>query len=133
MMTTSHRKGLILAHLPQVELLARRLHRRCPRLELDHLISAGTIGLIQAVDSFDPSRNLKLKTLAGHRIRSAICAIRAWFWRVFDVYVPLRGILWRTRQSRHRAASHPGCASSKDLNPASRSHRRPRPDLVYTH
>ena len=72
MMTTSHREGLILAHMPQVELLAGRLHRRCPRLELDDLISAGTIGLIQAVDRFDPSRNLKLKTLADHRIRGAM-------------------------------------------------------------
>jgi RNA polymerase sigma factor FliA len=72
MMTTSRREGLILSHLPQVELLARRLHRRCPRLELDDLISAGTIGLIQAVDRFDPSRNLKLKTLADHRIRGAM-------------------------------------------------------------
>jgi RNA polymerase sigma factor for flagellar operon FliA len=72
MMTTCRREDLIVAHLPQVELLARRLHRRCPRLELDDLISAGTIGLIQAVDRFDPSRNLKLKTLADHRIRGAM-------------------------------------------------------------
>jgi RNA polymerase sigma factor for flagellar operon FliA len=58
--------------MPQVELLAGRLHRRCPRLELDDLISAGTIGLIQAVDRFGPSRNLKLKALAEHRIRGAM-------------------------------------------------------------
>jgi Sigma-70 region 2 len=30
------------------------LHRRCPRVELDDLISAGTIGLINAVDRFRP-------------------------------------------------------------------------------
>lgn len=63
---------MILDHLPQVELLARRLHRRCPQVELDDLISAGTIGLIQAVDRFDPSMNLKLKTLAEHRINGAL-------------------------------------------------------------
>ncbi len=72
MMTASHREELILAHIPQVELLARRLHGRCPQVELDDLISAGTIGLIQAVDRFDPSRNLKLKTLAEHRIHGAL-------------------------------------------------------------
>jgi RNA polymerase sigma factor for flagellar operon FliA len=72
MTTTSRREDLILTHLPQVELLARRLHRRCPQVELDDLISAGTIGLIQAVDRFHPSRNLKLKTLADHRIRGAM-------------------------------------------------------------
>jgi RNA polymerase sigma factor for flagellar operon FliA len=68
----NNRDQIILDHLPQVELLARRLHRRCPQVELDDLISAGTVGLIQAVDRFDPSRNLKLKTLAEHRINGAL-------------------------------------------------------------
>lgn len=63
---------MILDHLPQVELLARRLHLRCPQVELDDLISVGTVGLIKAVDRFDPSRNLKLKTLAEHRIQGAL-------------------------------------------------------------
>ena len=48
MMTPSLREELILSHIPQVKLLARRLLRRCPQVELDDLISAGTIGLIQA-------------------------------------------------------------------------------------
>jgi len=71
-MTPSLREELILSHMPQVKLLAQRLHRRCTQVELDDLISAGTIGLIQAVDRFDPKRNLKLKTLAEHRIRGAL-------------------------------------------------------------
>ena len=66
------RDEMILAHLPQVELLAHRLHRRCPQVELDDLIQAATIGLIQAVDKFDAARGLKLKTLAEHRIRGAM-------------------------------------------------------------
>jgi RNA polymerase sigma factor for flagellar operon FliA len=66
------REALILSQLPQVELLARRQHRKWPRIELDDLISAGTIGLILAVDRYDPSRNLKLKTLAERRIRGAL-------------------------------------------------------------
>ena len=72
MNTTSHREQLILSHMPQVRLLALRLHRRCPQVELDDLISSGTIGLIKAVDRFDPSLNLKLKTLAEHRIQGAM-------------------------------------------------------------
>jgi len=72
MMTPSLREELILSHMSQVKLLARRLHRRCPQVELDDLISVGTIGLIQAVDRFDLSRNLKLKTLAEHRIAGAL-------------------------------------------------------------
>ena len=69
---SSGRDALILSHLPQVQLLARRQHRRCPHVELDDLISAGTVGLIQAVDRYDSSRNLKLKTFAEHRIRGAL-------------------------------------------------------------
>ena len=68
----SERESMILERMAQVEYLARRLHRRCPQVELDDLISAGVIGLIQAVDRFDPARNLKLKTLAEHRISGAL-------------------------------------------------------------
>ena len=71
-MKASRRESLILDHLPQVELLARRLHRRCPQVELDDLIQAGTIGLIQAVDRYDESRSCLLKTIAEHRIRGAL-------------------------------------------------------------
>ena len=73
-MTTnaSRRESLILDHMPQVELLARRLHRRCPQVELDDLIQAGTVGLIQAVDRYDESRGCLLKTIAEHRIRGAL-------------------------------------------------------------
>jgi len=55
----TNRDQLILDHLRRVELLAGRLHRRYPQVELDDLISIGTVGLIRAVDRFDPSRNLK--------------------------------------------------------------------------
>ena len=71
-MNASRRESLIIDHLPQVELLARRLHRRCPQVELDDLIQAGTIGLIQAVDRYDESRGCLLKTIAEHRIRGAL-------------------------------------------------------------
>lgn len=66
------REQLILAHMPQVRLLAQRMHLRCPQVELDDLISAGTIGLIQATDRYDESRGCLLKTLAEHRIRGAM-------------------------------------------------------------
>lgn len=72
MINASHRDDLILAHLPQVELLAKRLKRRCPQLELDDLIQVGSIGLIRAVDRFDPARGCLLKTIAEHTIRGAL-------------------------------------------------------------
>lgn len=67
------RHRLILEHLPQVRLIARRIRERLPdNVNLDDLVSAGTVGLIAAVDRFDPSRNIKLKTYAEHKIRGAI-------------------------------------------------------------
>jgi len=67
------REQMIVSHLPQVKLIAQSFHQRCPpEVLLEDLVSVGTIGLIQAVDRFDPSRNLKLKTLAEHRIRGAM-------------------------------------------------------------
>lgn len=67
------RERLILEHLPSVRWLALRVHEKIGgAVSLDDLISAGTIGLIQAVDAFDPGCNVKLKTFAEYRIRGAI-------------------------------------------------------------
>jgi len=58
------REQLILEHLPQVRLIARRIHERLPEsVSLDDLISTGVVGLISAIDRFDASHNVKLKTL----------------------------------------------------------------------
>ena len=67
------REELILAHLPQLRLIARRVHLRIGcRVSLDDLCSAGTIGLIRAVDDFQGHRGVKLKSYAEWRIRGAI-------------------------------------------------------------
>jgi RNA polymerase sigma factor for flagellar operon FliA len=67
------RERLILEHLPQVRLIARKIHERLPdTISFDDLISAGVIGLIQAIDHFDPGQNVKLRTYAEFRIRGAI-------------------------------------------------------------
>jgi RNA polymerase sigma factor for flagellar operon FliA len=70
---TTDREMLIIEHLPQVRLIARRIHERLPgHVSLDDLISNGTIGLISAIDHFDPNQKVKLKTYAEYRIRGAI-------------------------------------------------------------
>jgi RNA polymerase sigma factor for flagellar operon FliA len=67
------RDQLILEHLPQVRWIARRIHQSIQgRVDEDDLISAGTIGLIAAIDRFDPARQLQLKTYAEHKIRGAM-------------------------------------------------------------
>src|ERR1700722_7890649 len=70
---TDERERLILEHLPNVRWIAIRIHEKLGgSVTLEDLISAGVIGLINAVDSFDPGFNAKLKTYAEHRIRGAI-------------------------------------------------------------
>jgi len=67
------REQLILNHLPQVNWIATRIHEKLPgNTNLEDLISIGIIGLINAIDNFDPSFNVKLKTYAEHKIRGAI-------------------------------------------------------------
>src|ERR1700740_3861095 len=67
------RERMILEHLSQVKLIARRIHERLPEsVNLDDLISAGTIGLIGAIDRFDPSVNVELKTYAEYKLRGEI-------------------------------------------------------------
>jgi RNA polymerase sigma factor for flagellar operon FliA len=70
---TEERERLLLEHLPQVKYIARRIHDRLPaQVPLDDLIHAGVVGLIDAVEKFDPGKNVQLKSYAKFRIRGAI-------------------------------------------------------------
>ena len=67
------RDALIRENLSLVHHVAQQLSRSLStELDIDELVSAGTMGLIQAIDSFDASRELALSTLAVPRIRGAI-------------------------------------------------------------
>jgi RNA polymerase sigma factor FliA len=67
------RERLILEHMAQVKLIARRIYEKLPgNVSFDDLVSAGTIGLITAIDRFDPAQGVKLKTYAEYKIRGAI-------------------------------------------------------------
>ncbi len=90
-LTADLREKLILEHLAQVKLIARRIHERLPvSVSLDDLISAGVVGLIAAIDRYDASHDVKLKTYAEYKIRGAILD-------------SLRGLDWAPRQQRKRA------------------------------
>ena len=67
------RDQLLSQHLPLVHHVARQVLRTLSvQVELDDLVSAGSVGLINAVESFDPSRGLAFSTYAAPRIRGAI-------------------------------------------------------------
>jgi RNA polymerase sigma factor FliA len=89
--TPQKREQLILEHLSQVKLIARRIHDRLPgSVSLDDLISTGVLGLISAIDHYDPKHDVKLKTYAEYKIRGAILD-------------SLRGLDWAPRQQRKRS------------------------------
>ena len=66
------RDQLLARHLGLVHHVAREVSRRIPSIELGELVSAGALGLMKALDSFDLTRGLAFSTYAVLRIRGAI-------------------------------------------------------------
>jgi RNA polymerase sigma factor for flagellar operon FliA len=72
-MTAAEREALINETLPLIKHIAHRVATRLPsNVELHDLINAGVLGLLDAIDKFEPERNVKFKTYAEVRIRGAI-------------------------------------------------------------
>jgi len=64
---------VLMERLPQVHSIARRIHDRLPpHVQLGDLIDAGVVGLLEALQNYDPSKHVELKTFAKFRIRGAI-------------------------------------------------------------
>jgi RNA polymerase sigma factor for flagellar operon FliA len=69
----SLRNRLIEIYLPLVKYNGERIWSRLPDgVELDDLTSAGTFGLMDAIDAFDMSRGVKFETYCVPRIRGAM-------------------------------------------------------------
>jgi RNA polymerase sigma factor for flagellar operon FliA len=67
------RDELILEHMPQIKYIAQRISTKLPsHVELNDLVSAGILGLLDAIEKFDPQRGVKFKTYAELRIKGAI-------------------------------------------------------------
>src|SRR5919205_137008 len=82
------REELILQYAPLVKYVLGRTAVSLPgTLTSDDILSYGTIGLIQAVDRFDPTHGVKFETYAIQRIRGAIIdAVRGLQPRSRDTY-----------------------------------------------
>src|SRR5690606_21537188 len=76
------RDQLIMDYAPLIKFVAQRIASRLPsNIDIDDLISAGVIGLMDAIEKYDPSRDNKFKTYAEFRIRGAILdELRAQDW-----------------------------------------------------
>lgn len=78
----NQKEELIREYAPLIKFVAQKIAVRLPpNIELDDLISAGSIGLMDAIDKWDPSRDNKFKTYAEFRIRGSILdELRAQDW-----------------------------------------------------
>jgi RNA polymerase sigma factor FliA len=89
--TAPDREALIEAHLPQVRFIAERLAAKLPpSVDREDLYGAGVLGLLDAVDKFDPARGVMFKTYAEMRVRGAMLD-------------SLRVLDWAPRSMRRRA------------------------------
>ena len=67
------RQRVLTEHLGLVHFVARQLARGlASAAEYDELVSCGTIGLMSALENFEPARGLAFSTFAAPRIRGAI-------------------------------------------------------------
>ena len=70
---TAEQERVLLEHLPIVRFLARRIHERLPQhVDIEDLVSAGVVGLMDAFAKFDPGKKVQFRSYAQFRIRGAI-------------------------------------------------------------
>jgi RNA polymerase sigma factor for flagellar operon FliA len=92
-MSIGERETILRRYLPLVRRVARRfLGRAGPHADLDDLVAWGALGLLDALDRYDPAREALFATYARFRIRGAILD-------------QLRELDWVPRSVREKAAS----------------------------
>jgi RNA polymerase sigma factor FliA len=109
-MDPQERDRLLLEHLPTVRFIARKIHGRLPQhVELDDLISAGVVGLIDAFGKFDHSKQVQFKSYAQFRIRGAILdSLRMLDWSPRELRRKGRAVEEAIRALNQRLGRAPG-------------------------
>jgi RNA polymerase sigma factor for flagellar operon FliA len=103
------RDQVVLEHLPLVKAIAVRVHENLPvHVDLDDLIHAGVLGLFDAVEKYQPEKQVAFSSYAKHRIKGAILD-------------SLRQLDWASRDLRRRHKQVE--AITREL--ASQLHRNP--------
>jgi len=102
---------LLVEQLPQVKYIAKRIHDRLPpHVLLEDLIHAGILGLIEAIQRYDPARHVELKSYAKHRIHGAILdSLRDLDWSPR----PLRRKARRIEEAQQRLRARLGYSPSE--------------------
>jgi len=115
-LTTSDKERLVIQYMQLVRYVAQRLISRLPaNVELEDLVNAGILGLLDAVEKYDPGRKTQFKTYAEFRVRGAILdelrnldwvprSVREKAHKLDDVYQALENRLGRPAEDEEVAA-----------------------------
>ena len=119
--SAAERDRLLVEHLPTVRFVARRIHERLPQhVEIDDLVSAGIVGLIDAFSKFDRNKQVQFKSYAQFRIRGAILdSLRTLDWSPRELRRKGRAIEETVRtltQQLGRAPSEAEIATGMELS-----------------
>ena len=74
--------AVIMKYAPLIKYIATRIAARLPmHIEIQDLINSGVLGLMDAIEKFDPEKGVKFETYAEYRIKGAILdSLRAMDW-----------------------------------------------------
>ncbi len=91
---------LVEQHAPLVKRIACHLHGRLPpSVQLEDLVQAGVVGLLEAARNYDPSQGASFSTYAGIRIRGAMLdEIRRTDWTPRSVHRKVRMVAEAVRK-----------------------------------
>jgi RNA polymerase sigma factor for flagellar operon FliA len=108
-LSEQERERMMLEHMPAVRWMARRIHERLPQhVELDDLVSAGVVGLLDAFRKFDPAKKVQFRSYAQFRIRGAILdSLRTLDWSPRDLRRKGRAVEEAIRQLTARCGRTP--------------------------
>ena len=103
------RDDLIVHHMRVVKYIAGRMALHVPNcVEMDDLVGWGIMGLMDAVEKFDPSQEVKFSTYASIRIRGAIIdEIRSLDWAPRSLRTTARKMGAAKEKLRHEKGSEP--------------------------
>jgi RNA polymerase sigma factor for flagellar operon FliA len=114
------KEQIVLEHTPLIRYIVNRIAVRLPsHIELDDLHNTGVIGLMDAIEKYDPDKNCKFKTYAEFRIKGAILdQLRSLDWVPRSVRQKSRKLekaYGEVEQRRGRAATEDEVADSLGL------------------
>ena len=115
------RDELIVKHLPLVKAIANRVRESLPvQVELDDLVHAGILGLVDAISKYNPEKKVVFHLYAKHRIRGAILdSLRQLDWASRDLrkrFKAIESLTQKLGQDLGRAPAEPEIAAGMGVS-----------------